>query len=260
MSLPLSYEVLDAASLAHFVRPGSSSAHVASSELGPLLEWWWLRSSGIRLGDLTLTSEFSRLRVAFRERRMNWTASDSLHAGLARTNRAHDDVLNPSWTIFCRAFEAAAIGAGLAVNVAKHMTAAMREMEDNIHWHSERTRSGIVAYWVHDHMFEFVVLDRGIGVLRSLCKASEFAALHDHGTALRLAVSDGNSRFGSGSDQGFGFHNLFLGIANHSARIRFRSGDHVLIYDGTVAGECVPLLAQRSLGGGFMIGVQCVVH
>jgi hypothetical protein len=107
-------------------------------------------------------------------------------------------------------------------------------------------------------MFEFVVLDRGIGVLSSLRKAPEFSGLADHGTALQLAVSDGKSGYGSGTDHGKGFCDLTVGVGNSNALIRFRSGNYLLQLDGRGPGEIVTRCVQRAGGNGFLVAVQVV--
>jgi hypothetical protein len=49
---------------------------------------------------------------------------------------------------------------------------------------------------------EFVVADRGIGVLSSLKQNPEYADLSDAGAALQLAITDGVSRFPSETGHG----------------------------------------------------------
>jgi hypothetical protein len=74
-------------------------------------------------------------------------------------------------------------------------------------------------------------------------------------SALMTAVQDGNSRYGTASDRGWGFHALFTGLANSGARMRFRSGDHVLSADGT-SGLPGARLRQSAAGEGFLVSVR----
>jgi hypothetical protein len=70
----------------------------------------------------------------------------------------------------------------------------MRELENNIHEHSENAATGLLAFRAARGVFEFVAADRGIGILSSLRQSAQFAALQDHGRALREALTDGTSR------------------------------------------------------------------
>src|SRR5205807_7484653 len=102
-----------------------------------------------------------------------------------------------------------------------------------IHEHSAAPSSGIVAFHAKPGMFEFVVADRGIGILNSLRGCPAFVNLDDHGLAIQTAMTDGTSRFGEDSGRGHGFRPMFLGLANLRGSLRFRLGDHALIILGT---------------------------
>jgi hypothetical protein len=105
--------------------------------------------------------------------------------------------------------------------------------------------------------FEFIVCDRGAGVLETLRTCPAYSHLADHGKALILALTDGISRYGPNTGHGFGFRPIFNGLANLKGLLRFRSGDHALTLDGTG-----PLLtsakpAQKTAISGFIVSVTC---
>jgi hypothetical protein len=147
--------------------------------------------------------------------------------------------------------------AGLPGSTPGQLVAAMEELENNIHEHSEAPDTGILAFRATPAVFEFVAADRGIGILRSLQRCSIFADLDDHGRAIQAAISDGTSRFGSDSRRGYGFRPIFLGLANLQGSLRFRSGDHALLIDGTSPDLKTAQLAQKPMLDGFLASVQC---
>ena len=95
---------------------------------------------------------------------------------------------------------------GLPKTVAQSLAAALREMESNIHEHSDALPvSGILAFQGRPGSVEFVAADSGIGVLATLREAEEFAELTDHGRAMHLALQERVSRYGRDSGHGNGF-------------------------------------------------------
>jgi hypothetical protein len=132
----------------------------------------------------------------------------------------------------------------------------MEELENNIHEHSEAAATGVLAFRAALGVFEFVAADRGIGVLASLRKAQTYSVLTDHGRALQTALSDGASRF-EGSRRGHGFRPIFLGLMNLQGSLRFRSGDHALLMDGTSPSLSISRLAQKPSYDGFFVSVHC---
>ena len=121
--------------------------------------------------------------------------------------------------------------AGLPAAVSGQLVAAMEELENNIHEHADAPETGMLAYRAEPGAFEFVVADRGIGVLRSLRRCATYAALPDEGKALEAALTDGVSRHGPDSNHGHGFRPIFTGLMNLHGELRFRSGDHA-VHDG----------------------------
>ena len=224
------------------------------SRLLPFAEWVWLQAAGHRLANLAARERVAALRRAMDASDVLWT-KNSLPAGLIRIRRRPTDTNNAAWMQFLLAFERGALAAGLTKALASQLTGVVQEMEENVHHHSELPHSGVIAFLSHTISFEFVVYDLGRGVLASLREAPEFADLRDHGKALELATSDGKSRYGTGSGRGWGFNDLVVGIANSNARIRFRSGDHLLEIDGCRIPASTKI-AQRAPARGFMVAAE----
>ncbi len=164
--------------------------------------------------------------------------------------------------------ETARISFGLAVQqaaeladfprqIARQLTAALLELHDNIYEHSQASKTGMAAFQSHKGMFEFVVVDSGIGILDSLRTYPDYAELNDHGKALQLALTEGISRYGPHSTRGYGFRPLFVGLANRYGTLRFRSGDHALLIDGKNPSLISARLAQKPLIQGFLVSVTC---
>jgi hypothetical protein len=105
---------------------------------------------------------------------------------------------------------------------------ALIEMQDNIYEHSEAPQTGIVAYAVKDRSFEFVVSDRGIGVLETLRQNPSYSGFLDSGSALEAAIQPGVSRFPTETGRGQGYNQLHRAMVTYGAELRFRSGDHAL--------------------------------
>jgi hypothetical protein len=130
-------------------------------------------------------------------------------------------------------------------------------MTDNIYLHSDRSQTGMAAFLSRSGYSEFGVLDRGIGVLRSLQSCGEYAGLQDHGDALQVALTDGCSRFGTGSKHGHGFRSLFIGLSNLNGALRFRTGDHALTIDGRNPVAIPWTKVAKPKIGGFLAFVSC---
>lgn len=134
---------------------------------------------------------------------------------------------------------------------------ATKELHSNVYEHSERSRSGIVAFAVHQDMAEFIVADSGIGVLASLRSNSAHAALDKDGEALRLALQPGVSRYAGEPMRGHGFDLMFTGLLYRNSRLRFRSGAAAVTIDGCTEGNPVPVIRERPAMQGFLIAVEC---
>lgn len=176
--------------------------------------------------------------------------------GAIRTNRDPRAEAPLAWIQFCRKAQEAAEFAKLPKIIAQGLIGALRELEDNIHLHSQRAQDGIVAFRGTAEEFEFVVADSGIGVLAGLRGSPRYAHLADAGAALKTALSDGQSRLlDDDPGRGYGFHELFVSLANLNGDLRFRSDDHALMIDGS--GPALPRarLGQKAMLQGFVVSV-----
>jgi anti-sigma regulatory factor (Ser/Thr protein kinase) len=70
--------------------------------------------------------------------------------------------------------------------MAAQFAAAVGELYSNIYDRSAAPATGLVAFRAVPNRFEFVVADRGIGVLESLRSCTTYSGLSGHGEALRL--------------------------------------------------------------------------
>jgi hypothetical protein len=138
------------------------------------------------------------------------------------------------------------------------MVAALGEFRSNIMEHSTAAATGILAYRSTPGMFEFVSSDRGMGLLATLREAPEYTTLSDDGEALRLALTDGASRFGFQQGRGYGFRPLFTGLANRKAALRFRTGSGALTIDGTTPSLAHAQVGRKAKIGGVFISATCL--
>lgn len=212
---------------------------------GPLLESPWLDS--VTQADL---------RSALRGAKNIWL-DGMQHRGFLRTVfdplKVRDD---PARTQFLMAARKSAEAAGFPAATAQSLAAAIREMESNVHEHSERAATGIIVFQARPSDFEFVVADGGVGILATLREAPEFKHLMDHGRALYAALQEGVSRYGRSADHGYGFRDLFRGLTDLKADLRFRSGDHALTINGRPDLRQA-VLAQKAPFRGFLASVRC---
>jgi hypothetical protein len=198
------------------------------------------------------------LYTALSNRHHLWVCPKTTMAGVFRTyeRRPSDET---SWNMFSIAAERAAVSAGFPKRIAVQLAAAMGEMEGNIYEHSRLSKSGVLVFRGVPGMFEFVVADRGIGVLNSLRTCAEYANVVDDGDALSMVLRDGVSRFGSGEGRGHGFRPLFTGLANLNGALRFRSGDHALTIAGYNPSAMHYRVAKKVSVPGFFASIRCQV-
>lgn len=122
---------------------------------------------------------------------------------------------------------------GLNAQLVSSLMGAMIEIQDNVYEHSGAPHTGLVAYAVTPNSFEFVVADRGVGVLQTLRQNPRYVDIPNSGAALQEVVKDGVSRFPSEAGRGQGFNQLFRALVGRNGEIRFRSGDHALTMQPT---------------------------
>jgi hypothetical protein len=229
--------------------------------LGPLLELFVLVSGGHlpypRTGSWIAQDGAVPGLSALQEGRELWIKPSDRSSGFTRAIRAGSNGNSRLIAFLMDAKRAAQDITRLPGTTPGQLIAAMEEMESNIHEHSDAPATGLIAFRAVPEMFEFVVLDGGIGVLESLRRCSTYAALGDHGRALETALTDGTSRFGPGSNHGHGFRPIFLGLANLRGSLRFRSGDYGLTMDGTSPNLTTAQLAQKPPVKGFFASITC---
>jgi hypothetical protein len=216
-----------------------------SGSFGPLLKSPWL--------DLGAQAD---LRLALRGPKNVWL--DQL--GLRGFLRTVFDPLgfrdDPARTHFLMRARRSAETVGFSAATAQSLAAAIREMESNVHEHSGKAATGIIAFQARPSDFEFVVADAGVGVLATLREAPEFRNLTDHGRALYAVLQEGVSCFGRSANRGNGFRDLFRGLADLGGELRFRSGDHALTISGRPDLRHA-MLAQKATFQGFLASVRC---
>lgn len=231
-----------------------------TADLTAYLEWYWLRAAGHHLGSLIRTPPFEHLHLQLKSDRESWRSDTGPMMGFLRVRRNHTDTNYLVWVQFRYELQRALTNSGFGEQWAKQIVGAIGELEDNIHTHSDATQTGLLAYRVNEAVLECIVLDLGIGVLASLRQCDDFGFLKDHGTALQIALTDGNSRYGRGSGRGWGFHDLFVGLVNSNAQLRFRSGDHLLSIEGDHPDLAAAVIRQRAYGTGLMIAIRATAN
>jgi hypothetical protein len=240
---------------------GAPQVRYAPNDVCPLIELMMEASTG-RTGPLLQTPWLDSitqldLRFALVSHQNIWL-DEARTRGFMRTTfdpRVEADDLQRNR--FLIAARMAAETSGLVKPVAQSLTAALREMESNIHEHSGASSTGILAFQARASSFEFVAADAGYGILATLREDEEFADLTDHGLAMHTALQENVSRYGRKSGHGNGFRDLFLGLAHLNADLRFRSGDHALLISGPQPELKTARLAQKAPFKGFLAAVRC---
>jgi len=225
-----------------------------AGELGPLLELRHVRPDLLMHQGWLATGTYSKLIINLARSTTQWYESELGLQGFIAAEKLHNDFL--AWPDFAIRAKRAAKAAGFSDDYAAKITAAIGEFYSNIIEHSQVSESGYIVFCSGNRTFEFVVADSGIGVLSSLRDNPKFANLGDSGTALEVALSDGGTRH-SEPGRGNGFRPLFVGLANISRFIRFRSDDHSREIYRSAGGEIVSLTRQVSNLRGFFCSVLC---
>jgi anti-sigma regulatory factor (Ser/Thr protein kinase) len=261
MTAPLDFTALDGlAFAAERGRLANGVPRLAAHELGPLIEMALLARGGLLPAPETAKwlqlDGLGALYSAIKRGHRRWICPSARRIGFLRMEgRPPTD--ETIWTGFGLAAQQAAAAAGFPARIAAQLAAALGELHSNVYEHSGAPATGLVAFLAAPDRFEFVVSDRGFGVLESLRSCTDYAGLTDHGEALRLTLTDGVSRHGANAGRGFGFRPLFIGLANLNGALRFRSGDHALVIDGINPSLMTARTAQKPSLKGLMISVAC---
>ena len=235
--------------------------HFYPRRLGPLLEWIHLSEQGMKLPKLARKDSslpVTQLTHHITRRIDYWSGySHGEQVGFIRSTQQTDQYEIRLNTLLVRAMTAAQRISGLTKNSSKQLIAAMKELESNIQEHSLAIETGLIAFRADRGVFEFVIYDRGRGILSSLRKCKDYSAISDEGQALTIALRDGESRHGRGIGRGFGFRQMFLGIAEMYGQLRFRSGDYALSIEGLSPVLAKSTLSQKAHSAGFFVSVTC---
>jgi anti-sigma regulatory factor (Ser/Thr protein kinase) len=233
---------------------------LAARDLGPLVEMGLLARSGLLpepgAAEWLQFSGLGAFYEAIKSGQRQWVCPDSRRIGFLRTER-QPPLDESTWASFVFAAQRAAVDIGFSKGTAAQLAGALGELHSNLYEHSGASITGLIAFRASPDYFEFVVSDRGIGVLESLRGCADYSNLRDHGDALRLTLTEGVSRYGTNAGRGYGYRPLFVGLANLNGALRFRSGDHALLIDGTNPSLMTARVAQKPLLKGLLISVAC---
>jgi hypothetical protein len=231
-----------------------------SGRIGPLVELFMARNAAPeQFAAITLEAPFAATIEKAMAHDQICGAEYHARAGVFPLRRhAPEGDGADQWSLWASRAEQAAVAAGFPKPIAAGVIGAMGELQDNVFRHSQKPDTGLAAYAATVGAFEIVVADSGVGVLASLRECPDYADLRDAGAAIKVAVEDGNSRFGHARGDGFGMGQMFRALANHDGELRFRSDDHAL----AVRGHSPSLQGHVELGHkarltGLTISVLC---
>ena len=211
----------------------------------------------VRPGKWLVLDGAAPLVGALEQARECWVSPTQRHMGFIAAARRGCDGDSRFTGFLMNAKRAGHEVAGLPGAVSGQLVAAMEELENNIHEHADAPETGILAYRAEPGAFEFVVADRGIGILNGLRQHAAYAGLPDEGKALEAALTDGVSRYGPNSNRGHGFRPIFTGLVNLHGELRFRSGDHAITMNGTSPALAISRISQKAPIDGFFATVRC---
>lgn len=259
--MTLNFDLLEDAMNLSEDRRDEIFAGVVLDEIGPLIEYLYQTSKNkISLFSSTESPLIEPLNKVLNlknilQQPLN-TNFNAERVEFCRCYRNDSEYENANWFAFCQRLKDAAQKSGLREEFAKAVAGTFEEMVGNIIEHSDASDTGIVGYRYSPGEFEYLVADSGIGILQSLKKNSEYDFLIDYGQALEVALQDGQSSRGSKSGSEFGFHTLLHNIANRNSYLRFRSGDHYHMIDGT--GTTLQRKTKAcTFIDGFLVSVIC---
>lgn len=239
---------------------GNPRFSLLPEHLGPALEWRHClevaKFPSFKSNPWMAEGSLSAMIDALDSGRALWISPRGGLNGFVRThwNPLAEDT---TWMGFSLMMRKAASVAGFSATTARQFDAAITELWNNAFEHSEAWDTGLVAFHASPRSFEFVVADSGIGILESLRTAPEFASLRGHGEALMAALTDGASRHGGGQARGHGFRQLFVRLRSMDVGLRFRTGDHVLTFDGQNPTLTDAVLREKAPLKGFSVSAVC---
>jgi len=228
--------------------------------IGPLVEYAYhdLNNASRRLSSMSPSSAGVALARSLQMQSFHDSTPNLLLVAAGcefmRTPQNDDEVEHSQWLAFTRRLRDAGVKAGLPKKFAQALVGTFEEMTSNILQHSDNSSTGLAAYQWSEGQFEYVVVDAGIGVMKSLQKHRDYSWIVDAGQALEVAVRDGESEYGRKANRGTGFHALTTNIALRNSILRFRSGDHSY----TIDGSNLPILRKLqpcTAFDGFLISV-----
>lgn len=162
-----------------------------------------------------------------------------------RTPQDKNEIFLPRWSNYLGRAQKAAEASGIPKHLAMAIIGTLEEMTDNIIYHSHARETGLSGFRSYPGEFEYVVVDAGIGVLKSLKSNPKYYGLDDSLDALKLAIQSGVSRYSDIVDRGTGFNKLIRSIANQSCDLRFRSGMACIMFNGIEAQRSAKLIQKN---------------
>jgi len=167
-----------------------------------------------------------------------------------------ESTVHRDWREFLVRFCQSAKHVGFTKNQAKGLAASLGEMADNAAYHANAPTGVLVGYQAIDGATVCCIADVGDGVLKSLKTNSAYQHLRHHKEAIRVALRQGESRFGPGSG-GLGFYRVFKSLAEMWGTLRFRSGEGCILMDGREFKEDHGEESYVVFRPGFQISIGC---
>lgn len=250
----LTFDVLDDLILAH-ERGRKPAVHLEPGPcLGSIVELLHFCEEHAGALEYSASPETCAAKRAFEARRPVFLADQT--TGFVTAQRVAYRGGDTYWDAFMFAMLRAMRAKGFPGLFSRGLVGAIDEMQNNIHDHSQASASGLIAYRVCREKVEWTVADRGIGVLTGL-NSGAFPSLNDTGEALKIALTDGRSRFGGATGRGYGFRELFKALSARHGTLRFRSDDQALTIKGVSPSLSRARLQQRAQVSGFSVTVVC---
>lgn len=204
--------------------------------------------------DCEPSDETDAIRRCLKTRRPVYLNGES--TGFVAARREAYKGSDTHWDAFQLAMHKANIAGGFPNKFSSGLVGALDELQNNVHDHSNAIDTGVIGYRVTSESVEWVVADRGIGILKGLQQGA-YPSVQDAGEALKIALAEGGSRFGPGKGRGYGFRELFKALATRQGTLRFRSDDQLLTITGTSPSLSRARLQQRARVPGFSVTVVC---